>query len=93
MERAFPGGRLYGPYHHGGRSYYQWMARGPFLRDTLVPLLDRHLSPELDAKAHARFQAMKADYARLLAPPKAPSGVEPGPRPPSGADRGPDRSG
>src|SRR5688572_30523105 len=21
----FPGGRLYGPYHHGGRSYYQWM--------------------------------------------------------------------
>lgn len=93
LERAFPGGRLYGPYHHGGRSYYQWMARGPFLRDTLVPLLDRHLSPELDAKAHARFQAMKADYARLLAPPKAPSGVEPGPRPPSGADRGPDRSG
>lgn len=93
LERAFPGGRLYGPYHHGGRSYYQWMARGPFLRDTLVPLLDRHLSPELDAKAHARFQAMKADYARQLAPPKAPSGVEPGPRPPSGADRGPDRSG
>ena len=27
MER-FPDTRLYGPYHHGGRSYYQWMARG-----------------------------------------------------------------
>lgn len=93
LERTYPGGRLYGPYHHGGRSYFQWMARGPFLRDVLVPLLDRHLSPELDAKAHARFQAMKADYARALAPPKAPSGVEPDPRPPDGADRSPDHSG
>ena len=27
MER-FPRSRLYGPYNHGGRSYYQWMARG-----------------------------------------------------------------
>ena len=27
MDR-FPDPRLYGPYHHGGRSYYQWMARG-----------------------------------------------------------------
>ena len=24
----FPRTKLYGPYHHGGRSYYQWMARG-----------------------------------------------------------------
>ena len=33
LERTFPGGRLYGPYHHGGRDYLQWMARGPYLRD------------------------------------------------------------
>lgn len=32
LERQFPAGRLYGPYTHGGRSYYQWMARGEFLR-------------------------------------------------------------
>src|ERR671939_36125 len=24
----FPDTRLYGPYTHGGRSYFQWMARG-----------------------------------------------------------------
>ena len=28
LEREFPGGKLYGPYHHSGRHYYQWMARG-----------------------------------------------------------------
>lgn len=28
IERTFPGGRLYGPYDHGGRHYLQWMARG-----------------------------------------------------------------
>ncbi|MCE7937824.1 hypothetical protein DCC79_05895 [bacterium] len=78
LERTFPGSRLYGPYHHGGRSYFQWMVRGAYLRDTIVPLLDRHLHPEIDEKAHARYQAMKAQYARQLAPvptvPSAPSG-------------------
>jgi hypothetical protein len=57
-----PGGRLYGPYHHSGRSYYQWMARGPFLRAALVPLLDRHLGPQHSERVHERFQAMKARY-------------------------------
>lgn len=56
------GGRLYGPYHHGGRSYYQWMVRGSELRHTLVPLLDAHLAPNLDEPARQRFEAMKADY-------------------------------
>ncbi len=62
IERHFPGGRLYGPYHHSNRHYYQWMARGRFLRETLVPLLDRHLTADLDAKTHARYLAMKARY-------------------------------
>lgn len=56
------GGRLYGPYHHGGRHYFQWMARGAFLRDTLVPLLDLHLHPELDQRSYRRYAAMKARY-------------------------------
>ena len=62
LERTFPGGRLYGPYHHGGRDYLQWMARGPFLRDELVPILDRWLSSELDRHRFDRFQLMKARY-------------------------------
>ncbi|MEE8139224.1 MAG: hypothetical protein V3T81_10225 [Thermoanaerobaculia bacterium] len=62
LETTFPGGRLYGPYHHGGRSYYQWMARGKFLRQELVPLLDRRLSPALDEKAYRRFQQMVERY-------------------------------
>jgi hypothetical protein len=62
LQRTFPGGKLYGPYHHGGRSYFQWMARGAYLREALVPLLDRYLSPGLDAKTHARYQEMKSRY-------------------------------
>lgn len=61
IERTF-GGKLYGPYHHGGRSYYQWMARGAFLREELLPLLEAHLHPDLDAKTFDRFTDMKAKY-------------------------------
>ncbi|MGH9379822.1 MAG: hypothetical protein ACRD2Z_04315 [Thermoanaerobaculia bacterium] len=62
LEGRLPGGRLYGPYHHGGRSYFQWMARGVFLRQVLVPLLDRRMRPELDGRAWSRYRQMKADY-------------------------------
>ena len=56
------GGRLYGPYHHGGRHYYQWMARGEFLKETMVPLLDRYLTSDLDAKSARRYEQMKTRY-------------------------------
>ena len=62
LERRLPEAKLYGPYHHGGRSYFQWMARGAFLRKQLLPLLERRLSPELDGKAFKRFVAMKERY-------------------------------
>jgi len=62
LTARFPESRLYGPYHHGGRSYFQWMARGAFLRETLVPLLDARLTPELDGKAGRRYLAMKERY-------------------------------
>ena len=39
----FPESRLYGPYHHGGRSYYQWMARGAALVEDVLPLLEAEL--------------------------------------------------
>ncbi len=32
-----PGSALYGPYHHNGRHYLQWMMRGRALREELVP--------------------------------------------------------
>ena len=75
IERAVPGGKLYGPYDHGGRRYYQWMARGPFLRDVLVPILDRRLRSDLDTYAYQRFQAMKEQYGRQLGlPSPSPTG-------------------
>ncbi len=62
LESKLPEARLYGPYDHGGRRYFQWMARGLFLREQLVPLLETFLTPELDGKAYDRFQAMKTRY-------------------------------
>ncbi len=62
LETRFPRSKLYGPYHHGGRSYYQWMARGVCLREDLMPILDSHLSEDLDAKSFLRFRAMKENY-------------------------------
>jgi hypothetical protein len=70
LERTFPGGRVYGPYHHGGRNYLQWMARGAFLRDELAPLLERYLSPGLDRHSFERFQLMKARYPLASAEPE-----------------------
>jgi hypothetical protein len=69
LERTFPGGRLYGPYNHDGRHYFQWMARGRFLRDELVPLLDRLLSPNLDRHSFERYQLMKSRYPQLAGDP------------------------
>lgn len=61
LERTFPEGRLYGPYRHGGREYFQWMVRGPFLRETIAPLLASRLGG-LDAYAADRFRAMCDRY-------------------------------
>ena len=66
MER-FPRTRLYGPYHHGGRSYYQWMARGPALVEDVLPVLEAAFTPELDAHAAARLAAMQERYADYIA--------------------------
>jgi hypothetical protein len=62
LEQAFPGGRLYGPYTHGGRSYFQWMARGAYLREHLAPLIHRHRHL-LDDYVADRFDTMCHRYA------------------------------
>src|SRR5438270_12175871 len=54
MDR-FPEARLYGPYHHGGRAYYQWMARGPVLVHQVLPLLEGELGERLRVHAAARL--------------------------------------
>jgi hypothetical protein len=66
LHGCFPRTRLYGPYHHGGRSYFQWMARGEALVLDVLPVLERHLTPELDAHAHARLTAMTDRYAPAI---------------------------
>lgn len=66
IDQNFPGGRIYGPYTHGGRNYLQWMARGVYLRDELMPVLERRLSPELDGQSWDRFVQMRRRYARQL---------------------------
>lgn len=72
LEEAFPQGRLYGPYRHGGRAYYQWMARGEFLKHALVPLIAAHL-PRLDDYAASRFREMCERYGLKL--PRTAKGV------------------
>src|SRR6202035_368509 len=61
LRRTYPGSRLYGPYHHGGRSYYQWSARGRHLRDESLQLIERHRSL-LDAYTAAGFDSMCERY-------------------------------
>src|ERR1700722_14055227 len=71
LERKFPGGKLYGPYHHDGRHYYQWMVRGTYLRDTLLPILERRISSAIDGHSYERLQGMRQQYAGRLNRPDA----------------------
>jgi hypothetical protein len=66
LLRRFPDTRLYGPYHHGGRSYYQWMARGRTLVRDVLPLLEGELHSELDAYAAGRLELMCQRYAGYI---------------------------
>lgn len=56
-----PGSRLYGPYTHGGRSYYQWMVRGVVLREVLAPLL-WDVASLMDDYTRQRFESMCTTY-------------------------------
>ena len=63
----FPTTRLYGPYHHGGRSYYQWMARGRALVEDVLPVLEEGLTPDLDSYASERLEQMREHYSAYIA--------------------------
>ena len=62
----FPATRLYGPYHHGGRSYYQWMARGTALVRDILPVLEQAPVEILDAHAAGRLRTMLERYAPVI---------------------------
>lgn len=67
LVELFPRTRLYGPYSHGDRSYYQWMARGQALVEDVLPVLDQGLTPELDRYAADRLAQMRERYAGYIA--------------------------
>jgi hypothetical protein len=66
LMRFFPRTKLYGPYHHGDRSYYQWMARGQALVEDVLPVLEESLRPEFDGHATERYAAMTSKYADYI---------------------------
>jgi hypothetical protein len=67
LMRMFPRTRLYGPYHHGERSYYQWMARGQALVEDVLPVLEQSLLSDYDGHAAGRFAEMTTKYADYIA--------------------------
>ena len=67
LQGRFPRSRLYGPYDHGGRHYFQWMARGPALAEDVMPVIEDVLSDDIDEHANARLQAMRERYAPFFA--------------------------
>lgn len=66
LVERFPESRLYGPYHHGGRSYYQWMARGKVLVRDVLPLLEEHVGEDLDGHAAERLRQMCDRYTSFI---------------------------
>jgi hypothetical protein len=62
----FPRTKLYGPYGHGGRSYFQWMARGDALVQDVLPVLDELLTDDVDAYAAGRLREMRERYSAFI---------------------------
>jgi hypothetical protein len=67
LVARFPRSRLYGPYNHGGRRYFQWMARGPALAEDVLPVVESVLTDELDAHVSGRIRTMRERYAAFFA--------------------------
>ena len=61
LVEKMPASKLYGPYNHGGRHYFQWMARGDALRKHLLPILRRHMDI-VDDHVRERIEDMVRDY-------------------------------
>ena len=67
LQSRFPRSRLYGPYHHGGRHYFQWMARGDALAEDVLPIVEAVLRSGVDDHVLERIGEMRAKYADFFA--------------------------
>ena len=67
LVERFPRTRLYGPYHHGDREFFQWMARGRALVEDVLPVLEGSGLAELDPHAAERLDHMRTRYADYIA--------------------------
>ena len=67
LETVLPRCKLYGPYNHGGREYFQWMARGAVLREELAPIIAANIDL-LDNHVAGRFRAMCDQYGIDVTP-------------------------
>ena len=68
LKRVF-GGRIFGPYSHGGRNLYAYMLRGRELKDALS-LIHQHLP---SSWKRVQFETWREKYAAFFDRPK-PSG-------------------
>jgi hypothetical protein len=66
LMKRFPRTKLYGPYAHGDRSYYQWMARGRALVQDVLPVLEEAVTPDIDGYAAERLAEMRSAYADFI---------------------------
>jgi hypothetical protein len=65
INEHVPSSRLYGPYNHSGRHYFQLMIRGPALRSELAPMLNSLPWAKIDDHSYGRFRRMLEDYGVL----------------------------
>jgi hypothetical protein len=62
IAARWPQHKLYGPYHHGGRHYFQMMWRGDALRYGLMPWLESFPWERIDPHTYERYRSMKIRY-------------------------------
>ena len=64
------GGRIFGPYTHGGRSLYVYMLRGRELKEAL-PIFQEHLPPSWKRVQYDTWRQKYADHLDRPVPSKA----------------------
>jgi hypothetical protein len=66
------GGRVYGPYHHHGRSYYTWLLRGTELRAAL-PLFRTYLPESWKRERFERWLERNEQFFSRVRPDDSPA--------------------
>jgi hypothetical protein len=67
LVERLPRTKLYGPYEHGDRVFFKWMARGRALVQDVLPVLDEADITALDDHAAERLGRMRKRYADYIA--------------------------